>query len=178
MTAAHQHGFRLLLLDESAATSRDALFLTYFHLVLGIVWPRTRLLIVLNFSFSTIAATAVSTLAVTLTGAVLSTANMINSFGSGLSLNVKIGVSFLAIIWVSTVLAVIANFYWFIVWFVEFRKTAFSRRSRTQNQIGDWSGILREVRRDIKTDGHFPPPKEYGGGGSHRASKEERPANE
>lgn len=142
------------------------------------LWPRTRLLIVLNFSFSTIAATAVSTLAVTLTGAVLSTANMINSFGSGLSLNVKIGVSFLAIIWVSTVLAVIANSYWFIVWFVEFRKTAFSRRSRTKNQIGDWSGILREVRRDIKTDGHFPSPEEYGEDGTHRASKEKRPGNE
>ncbi|KAJ4391805.1 hypothetical protein N0V93_005425 [Gnomoniopsis smithogilvyi] len=148
--------------------------LTAVGSVLGILRPMARLLLILNFSLSAIAATSISILAIALTGIVPATTNMINSFGSGLSLKVKPGVPFLVILWVATVLAFVANAYWFIVWFVQFRRTALSRRSRTKHQIGNWRGILGEVRKDIKTDGHFPPPEEHGEHGSNVRRRSEQ----
>lgn len=148
------------------------------YLVLGILWTKSRLVIVINLGFSAIAATAISSLAIALTGVVLSIVNMVNSFGSGLSLNVKSGAPFLAIIWVATVFAFVANSYWFIVWFVEFRRTAFSRRSRTNHQIGNWRGILGEVKKDFKTDGHFSPSEGYGEQGKRKSVREKQPAEQ
>ncbi|KAJ4424142.1 hypothetical protein N0V82_001190 [Gnomoniopsis sp. IMI 355080] len=130
--------------------------------VIGMFFPRSRLLVILNIGFSGIAAFSVSALAIALTGVVVAIASQINSFGAGLSINLKTGTPFLVILWVASVMAHIANTYWTIIWFVEFRRTALSRRSRTKNQIGNWWGILGELKKDIKTDGHFPPPDKYG----------------
>jgi hypothetical protein len=48
----------------------------------------------------------------------------------------------------------IASTYWDIVWFVEFRKTAITRRRRTDAEMGNYWGNLGEVRNNWKT----PPP--------------------
>lgn len=82
--------------------------------------------------------------------------NIIGGFGSGLSIHIKNGNTFLALIWVSAVLSAATFAYWFTIWFVEFRRSAFSRRSRTTAQIGNYMGIFGEVKKDIKVDGHFP----------------------
>lgn len=81
--------------------------------------------------------------------------SLIGGLGTGLSLHVKGGGVFLAIIWVAAALSAVASSYWFVVWFVEFRRSAFSRRSRTETQIGGYRQIVGEVRKDLKVDGHF-----------------------
>lgn len=82
-------------------------------------------------------------------------ASLLGGFGEGLSLHVKGGGIFLVILWVAAVLSAVASSYWFVVWFVEFRKSSFSRRSRTEDQIGGYMQIVGEVRDDLRVDGHF-----------------------
>lgn len=95
-------------------------------------------------------------LAILATAVIAYGSSTLSGFGSGFSIHIKEGSSFLAVMWVAAIMSLIAGSYWFLLWFVEFRESAFSRRSRTQSQIGNWAGILGEVRRDIKVDGHFP----------------------
>lgn len=111
-------------------------------------------------------------LAVLVTSVIVAGSSSIGGLGSGFSLQVKRGVPFLAIIWVAAFLGTVAALFWFALWFVEFRKTAFSRRSRTDSQIGNWRGILGEVRRDIKVDGHFGATG--GANGERRLSGKEK----
>lgn len=99
------------------------------------------------------------TLAIVVTIVIAYGSSTINGFGSGFSIQVKQGSSFLAFMWVSAILSLIAGSYWFAIWFVAFRKSAFARRSRTQSQIGNWTGIFGEVRRDLKVNGHLPTNK-------------------
>lgn len=140
--------------------------------MLGIVRAKSRLLIILNFGFSAVAATVVLLLAVASTGIVVAARSTIGSLGSAFSLNVQEGGPFLAIVWVAAVLGSAAASYWFSTWFVEVRKSAFSRRSRTTNQVGNWRGILGEVRRDVKLDGHFATSDGYREHGVQEAARE------
>ncbi|KAI9172571.1 hypothetical protein HJFPF1_02077 [Paramyrothecium foliicola] len=74
----------------------------------------------------------------------------IGGIGSTFGLGTRKGQSFLAMVWVGAVFALIANSYWLLVWFVEFRKTSFKRRQRTSSQIGNWRGILSELWGDLR----------------------------
>jgi hypothetical protein len=40
--------------------------------------------------------------------------------------------------------------YWDIVWFVEFRRTALKRKWRSQKEVGNYWGVLGEVRRNLR----------------------------
>lgn len=124
--------------------------------VLGLVRAQSRLFVLFNLAVSQIAANILLVLAIVSTVVIAYGSSTINQFGTGLSIQVKQGSSFLAFIWVSAILSLIAGSYWLAVWFVAFRKSAFSRRSRTQSQIGNWTGIFGEVRRDLKLNGHSP----------------------
>lgn len=129
--------------------------------VLGILFTQSRFLTRFNLIFSLLASNTLMVLAFVFTIIVVAAGSMMNGFGSGLSLELKQGGSFLGILWVVAVMSTVAGSYWFAVWFVEFRNSAFSRRSRTQNEIGSWGGIFREVRKDLKVDGHFPTEKDH-----------------
>lgn len=89
------------------------------------------------------------------TGVIVAGSDSISDLGRGFNLGVKQGGGYIAIIWVAAVLAWLASAYWFMVWFVEFRRSAFSRRHRTSAQIGNWRGIVGEVRKDLKVNGHI-----------------------
>ncbi|POS75753.1 hypothetical protein DHEL01_v205842 [Diaporthe helianthi] len=88
------------------------------------------------------------------TGVIVAGSDSISNLGRGFNLGVKRGDGYLAILWVAAVLAWVASAYWFMIWFVEFRRSAFSRRHRTTAQIGNWKGIIGEVRQDLKVNGH------------------------
>lgn len=129
--------------------------------MLGILRTQSRLLTIINLALSNTAATVLLLVAVVITLLVSVGGSLIGNIGTGFSLRVEEGGAFLAITWVATILAVLAGSFWFSVWFVEFRKTAFSRRSRTANQIGNWGGILGEVKRDLQTNGHFATHEDH-----------------
>lgn len=116
--------------------------------------------------FASLATTALWLIAIIMSLIVGIGSSLLGGFGKGLSLQVQGGGVFLALIWVAAVLSAVASSYWFVVWFVEFRRSAFSRRSRTERQMGGYRQIVGEVRKDLKVDGHF-------GGGSTKYDKTE-----
>lgn len=122
--------------------------------VLGILRAQSRFLSIVNTGFSVLGATVFLGLAGIVTGVVVAGSDSISDLGRGFNLEVKQGGGYIAIIWVAAVLAWIASAYWFMIWFVEFRRSAFSRRHRTSAQIGNWRGIVGEVRKDLKVNGH------------------------
>jgi hypothetical protein len=125
-----------------------------FLQVLGILRAQYRVLSIINTGFSILGATILLSLAGIATGVVFAGSDNISNIGRGFNLEAKRGGAYVAIIWVAAALAWIASAYWFMVWFVEFRRSAFSRRHRTSAQIGNWKGIFGEVRKDLKVNGH------------------------
>ncbi|KAL1861408.1 hypothetical protein Daus18300_008939 [Diaporthe australafricana] len=142
--------------DPSSSVDIDSCF-TYRDQgqVLAILRAQSRLLNIINTGFSIFGASIFLGLAGIVTGVVVAGSDSISDLGRGFNLEVKQGGGFIAIIWVAAVLAWIASAYWFMVWFVEFRRSAFSRRHRTSSQIGNWRGIVGEVRKDLKVNGHI-----------------------
>ncbi|KAI7779713.1 hypothetical protein LA080_000400 [Diaporthe eres] len=137
--------------------------------ILGILRAQSRFLSIVNTGFSILGATIFLGLAGIATGVVVAGSDSISDLGRGFNLGVKQGGGFIAIIWVAAVLAWLASAYWFMIWFVEFRRSAFSRRSRTPAQIGNWRGIIGEVRKDLKVDGHIGGHTYEGGRGALKA---------
>lgn len=116
---------------------------------------------IFNLTFSLFACNTLLILAFVFTILIVAAGSTMNSFGAGFSIHLKQGSAFLGMMWAAAVLSTVAGSYWFAVWFVEFRKSAFSRRSRTQNEIGNWMGIFGEVRRDLKVNGHFSSKEDH-----------------
>ncbi|KAG8156411.1 hypothetical protein KVR01_013752 [Diaporthe batatas] len=137
--------------------------------VLGILRAQSRFLTLVNTGFSILGAAIFLGLAGIVTGVIVAGSDSISDLGKGFNLGVKQGGAYLAIIWVAAVLAWIASIYWFMIWFVEFRRSAFSRRHRTTAQIGNWRGIIGEVRRDLKVNGHSSGHTSDGEGGALKA---------
>jgi hypothetical protein len=140
-----------------------------FWQVLGILRAQSRVLSLVNTGFSILGATIFLGLAGIATGVVVAGSDSISDLGRGFNLEVKQGGAYIAIIWVAAVLAWIASAYWFMIWFVEFRRSAFSRRHRTSAQIGNWRGIIGEVRKDLKVNGHSGGPTYDGERGALKA---------
>lgn len=57
---------------------------------------------------------------------------------------------FIALIWLGFVFQSLASAYWYAIWFVEFRQVSFRIRKREAAEIGDYRGVLGEVRRDVE----------------------------
>jgi len=71
---------------------------------------------------------------------------------SGLGTELKKGKTFVVIVWVAAAFAIISATYWGAVWFVEFRRSSYRRRIRTEEEMGNWRGILSEVMSDLLGD--------------------------
>lgn len=123
--------------------------------MLGFLRKQFRLAVVLSLGFSSLGSTVLFPVAILVTSVLTAGIGTLQDIGDGFSLGLENGTTFLALSWVATITMLIANGYWFMIWFVEFRQSAFSRRSRTRDQIGKWRGIAKEVRMDFKTDGYL-----------------------
>lgn len=134
-------------------------FPSHIIIVLGVLRSESRLITNVNLGFSTLAATALWLIAITMSLVIGIANSLIGGFGDGLSLHVQQGGAFLAILWVAAVLSAVASTYWLVVWFVEFRLSAFSRRRRNEAQVGGYRQMVGELRKDLKVDGHFDAHK-------------------
>jgi len=78
--------------------------------------------------------------------------SVINSFGNSIGVSASRGVDFLVLTWVGFGVLMAVNWFWCVVWFVEVRGLAFKARRRTIYERGNWRGLLREVRGDLKVE--------------------------
>ncbi|KZL80132.1 sur7 protein [Colletotrichum incanum] len=110
-----------------------------------------RVLVLVSLVFSLIGSLVLPAFAAVTTGLIYGGKNMLNRSMDAFGMQIQTGGPFVAMSWVAAVASMAAATYWFMVWFVSFRRTAFSRRKRTENEIGNWRGIFREVKGDLRT---------------------------
>lgn len=83
-------------------------------------------------------------------GVIVLQAETISGLADALSVEVQYGVKFLVVEWVTAAFAVVGSAYWLVVWFVEFRTFTFSRRRRTDRQVGNWKESWSELKQDLR----------------------------
>ncbi|KAK1522963.1 hypothetical protein CPAR01_14506 [Colletotrichum paranaense] len=110
-----------------------------------------RVLVLVSLVFSMLGAFVLPSFAIVTTSLVYGGKSMLNKSMAAFGMQIQTGGPFVAMAWVAAVASMAAASYWFMVWFVSFRRTAFSRRKRTENEIGNWRGIFREVKGDMRT---------------------------
>ncbi|KAK1978185.1 hypothetical protein LZ30DRAFT_599711 [Colletotrichum cereale] len=135
------------LLAIGAICTGVVLLATLPILLLGFL----RVLVLVSLVFSLIGSLALPAFAIVTTGLVYGGRNMLRKPMDAFGIEMQTGGPFVAMAWVAAVASMAAATYWFMVWFVSFRRTAFSRRKRTENEVGNWRGIFREVKGDLKT---------------------------
>lgn len=142
------HGSRALfaLLIISAAMTGIVMLASLAVLLLG----HRRFLVRINLVASVMGGTALFFFAVVMTGLILGGASILGDLSGAVGLQINEGGPFLALGWVAAVLGMGVAWYWFSVWFVGFRLSSFKRRARTGEEIGNWRGIFREVKSDLR----------------------------
>ncbi|KAH7361859.1 hypothetical protein B0T11DRAFT_327997 [Plectosphaerella cucumerina] len=142
------HGSRALLaLRIISVISNGTVMLASFAII---ILGNRRFLIRTNLVSSLIGGTTTLLFAAVMTGLIVAGRSALESLGGSVGLQVTQGNAFLAVGWIIAGFASGAALYWFTVWFVEFRLSSFKRRSRTGDEIGNWRGILSEVKSDLR----------------------------
>jgi hypothetical protein len=138
--------FLLALMILSLINSGAAITLAF----LGILLPSNRKILYANVSLASIGiltrgidATLATAISVTLNYAT-------NRFGTALGVSAATGGTFIALVWLGFVFQSLSSSYWLCVWFVEFRRISFRIRERESGEIGDYRGIVQEIKRDIR----------------------------
>ncbi|KUJ10515.1 uncharacterized protein LY89DRAFT_787527 [Mollisia scopiformis] len=146
-TADSLEKFLLALMILSLINSAAAIILSF----LGIFLAQNRIVITGNLSLATIGIFTRSLDAVlaTLISVILSW--LTNKFGNSVGLYATSGATFIALIWLGFVFQSLATSYWVCVWFVEFRQSSFRIRKREATEIGDYRGIFREIKIDVRS---------------------------
>ena len=60
------------------------------------------------------------------------------------------GTSVLLIAWLAYVLVSLSVAYWGVVWLVEVRRSGLTRRKRSDEEVGNWKNIGKELWSDVK----------------------------
>ncbi|RYN57558.1 hypothetical protein AA0118_g7691 [Alternaria tenuissima] len=123
----------------SAVSAIPAIFFPHSKLLayFNMFWP------VLASAFAFVAAIL---LTVVISGVFLLAGEIVDVAGT----DVVQGTSVLLIVWLAWLLVSLSVVYWGIVWFVEVRQSSFTRRKRSDDEVGNWKGIGREIRSDVK----------------------------
>ncbi|KAK1963556.1 hypothetical protein LY78DRAFT_716651 [Colletotrichum sublineola] len=135
------------LLAIGATCTGIVLLATLPILLFGFVRP----LVIISLVFSLIGSFVLLAFAVVTTAVVYGAKSLMSDMMDAFGMQIQAGGPFVAMAWVAAVASMAAATYWFMIWFVSFRRTAFSRRRRNENEIGNWRGIFREVKGDLKT---------------------------
>jgi hypothetical protein len=139
--------FFLAFMIISLINSGIAIILSF----LGIFLPKNRILLYTNVSLASVGILTRSIDAILATVASAALVYVTNKFGKSVGVSASIGGIFIALIWLGFVFQSLASVYWYCVWFVEFRQISFRIRKREAEEIGDYKGIVKELKRDIRS---------------------------
>ncbi|CZR62587.1 uncharacterized protein PAC_12484 [Phialocephala subalpina] len=139
--------FLLALMILSLINSAAATLLSF----LGILLPRHRGILYANLSLTSVGILTRSIDAILATTISATLSFVTNKFGNALGVSATIGGIFIALIWLGFVCQLVASCYWVCVWFVEFRQISFRIREREASEIGDYAGIVQEIKSDVRS---------------------------
>ncbi|KAF7957832.1 hypothetical protein EAE96_003402 [Botrytis aclada] len=122
---------------------------TIFLLAIYMFKPTARIVYCALF-FSFLGSNFTMTVTMNLTAVTSMVSQMVSLVGPALGIEASAGGAFLGSSWIAAICALIFNQYWMVVWLVEIRGYGFRRRIRTDEEIGNWKGIMTELKRDWK----------------------------
>lgn len=137
--------FFLALMILSLINSGIAIIFSF----LGIFFPINRIILYVNLSLTTLGfiTRLLDTILATAISVILSW--VVNKFGNTLGMSANIGAIFITLVWLGFLFQTLASGFWDVVWFVEFRQVSFRKRRREKNEVGNYTGVLREVVSDL-----------------------------
>ena len=116
----------------------------------SIIFPHSKLLAYFNIFWPFLASAFAFVAAVLLTvliSGVFSVAGDIIGVAGGKLIQ---GTSVLLIVWLVYVLVSLSVAYWGVVWLVEVRRSGLTRRKRSDEEVGNWKNIGKEIWNDVK----------------------------
>ena len=116
----------------------------------SILMRSSRPVVYATLFFSELAAIASFIAALLLTILIKGFVGVLGGVGKALSLVIDNGDTTIALAWISWTFSLLVSLYWVAVWFVAFRQWSFVRRERSDDEIGNWRGIGREIQRDVQ----------------------------
>ncbi|KAJ5031488.1 dihydroceramide delta-desaturase [Bipolaris maydis] len=124
----------------------------------GIIYPHSRILAYINIMWPLLASTFAFLAATLLTIVIAGVFAAVDGVVNGVGVEVWQGGSVLFLAWLAWVLISLPVVYWGLVWFVEVRRWGFASRKRSEEEVGNWKGIGREVWSDLKREEASAPP--------------------
>lgn len=123
--------------------------ITVLGSLIAIVLGDSRILLYINIGFSTLGTAFLLTgsIAVTILSELM--AKIVNMIGNGIGLYAEKGGKFIALTWVAFGMILLANTFWFVVWFVEFKTWSLVLRSRMPEQRGNYLRVFKEVKDNL-----------------------------
>jgi hypothetical protein len=123
-----------------------------FGSLVAIFLTTSRILLYANLGFAILGNGFLLAASIIVTAMTTIIANLVNSLGSSIGVSATTGAKFLILTWVSWVLLLLVNCYWFAVWYVEVKSWALQLRTRTEAQIGNWGGVFQEIKGNFKRE--------------------------
>lgn len=119
---------------------------------LAIFFPHSPLLAYSNIFWPLLASTFAFVAAAMLSVLVVGVFAAVNGAVHVAGVKIGQGGSVLLLAWLAWVLVLLALVYWGLVWFVEVRRWSFTKRRRSEDEVGNWKGIGTEVWKDLRKD--------------------------
>ncbi|PVI00612.1 hypothetical protein DM02DRAFT_526553 [Periconia macrospinosa] len=116
----------------------------------SIVFSASRLLVYINVAVWNLACISSFVAAILLTILAVVVPLAVGDLLGAVGIVMSSGTQAMVFLWVVWVCCLLVGVYWIAVWFVEVRLSGFCKRRRTEAEVGNWRGIMREVWRDWK----------------------------
>ena len=126
--------------------------LTILLAIPSLIFRASRLLIFVNILAAYLSSLFAFVAGLLLTVVVLGATSLTGNLGYALGLSIERNFRVLSFVWISCGLMLVVGVYWGVVWFVEVRRWSFVRRLRTDEEVGNWRGMKREIWRDIRRE--------------------------
>ncbi|KAF2690946.1 hypothetical protein K458DRAFT_483073 [Lentithecium fluviatile CBS 122367] len=124
--------------------------LTFLFAIPSVLFSHSHLFVYANLYVTHLASTFAFLAALLLTVLIIVATSLIGRLGEALGLVLERGPMVLTFVWISWAMMALAGAYWGLVWFVEVRRWSFMKRVRTDEEVGNWRGMRKEVWTDLK----------------------------
>lgn len=115
----------------------------------AILRGRRRAIVLFNLGFSTFACSIYFLTAFWITMLTTIAAEEFIHLGSDFDFGWMGGKTVHAYIWLAWLFSAVVSAFWFMVWLIEIRRRSLSPRFRSEEEMGSWTGIKDELRRDF-----------------------------
>jgi hypothetical protein len=144
------------MISSTLSTTRTAVFASLIAVLAmsglsilcatpAIFYPHSRLVVYTNMSLPSMASTFAFVTAIVYTVLMFGISSVISGPGNINPIPAEHNSVVLLFVWLNWLCSLLQVVYWFVMWFVEIRQLSFSRRVRSEEEVGNWRHVGREI---------------------------------